>query len=153
MTQFVCVWCVLWAKTKIPIFDGQIKRERLKDNTMERKCEKEVQTMRNKMIGGWEVWKLSFPVQNLATLASNLILLPPRRRQEPYGDAWHISFFSKHTFPHRAKSALFSKIQQVPIRWYWQQHLEAWSTFYATVDTVTGWTNLDNLLTYAIQKT
>ena len=58
---------------------------------MEGNCEKKMETMRNKMIGGWEEWKLSFPVQNLATFA-NLILLQ-RRRQEPYGDASHISFF------------------------------------------------------------
>ena len=46
-----------------------MKIERLKENTKRQRFEKKVQTMRNKMIGGWEQWKLSFPVQNLATSA------------------------------------------------------------------------------------
>ena len=32
------------------------------------KIVKKVETMRNKMIGGWAEWKLSLPVQNLASL-------------------------------------------------------------------------------------
>ena len=36
-----------------------MKIERLKENTKRQRFEKKVQTMRNKMIGGWEQWKLS----------------------------------------------------------------------------------------------
>ena len=82
----------------------KLKENDLKMTQLRENVKRKWKQCTTKMIGGWEEWKLSFPVQNLATLA-NLILLQ-RRRQQPYGDAWHISFFSVQKFQHRARSTL-----------------------------------------------
>ena len=54
---------------KFSVFGNKLESIYLVKRTTKNGKRKRLQTTQNTMIGGWEQWKLSFPVQNLATSA------------------------------------------------------------------------------------
>ena len=86
------------------IFDGQIKRERLKDDTIERKCEKKVETMHNK--NDWRMGRVEIELSSAKLGNVGQPNFTPAQKAAAIWRRLAHFIFSVQKFQHRARSTL-----------------------------------------------